>query len=83
MLFDQLLLERGYLVARVDNRSATGASRQLEDQALHEGWGAGALRDLLAAVRWLKSQSYVDPSRVGLWGWSGGGTFTLLRCDRP
>jgi dipeptidyl-peptidase-4 len=28
-------------------------------------------------VRWLKSQPWVDASRVGVWGWSGGGTMTL------
>jgi dipeptidyl-peptidase-4 len=33
---------------------------------------------LQAAVKWLKAQSYVDSTRVGTWGWSGGGTYTLL-----
>ena len=40
------------------------------------------LRDLVAAARWMKAQSWVDPSRVGIWGWSGGGTTTLLAATR-
>jgi dipeptidyl-peptidase-4 len=40
------------------------------------------LTDLVAAVGWLKAQPFVDPDRVGLWGWSGGGTFTLLAMTR-
>jgi dipeptidyl-peptidase-4 len=76
--FDEILAHRGYVVVRVDNRSATAISKRLESAILHEGYGPGELRDLVAAVRWLKEQPWVDPERVGLWGWSGGGTFTLL-----
>jgi dipeptidyl-peptidase-4 len=76
--FDQMLMQAGYLVLYVDNRSATAISHALETTSKGQMYGEGELRDLLAAVKWLKSQSYVDPERVGVWGWSGGGTFTLL-----
>jgi len=78
ILFDQILLDKGYLVMRVDNRSATAISKKLENIILKEGYGIKELSDLLDAVRWLKKQSFVDPERIGIWGWSGGGTFTLL-----
>jgi len=42
----------------------------------------GELLDLLDAVRWFKSKPYVDPERVGIWGWSGGGSITLLAMTR-
>jgi hypothetical protein len=29
-------------------------------------------------VRHLKGLPHVDPDRVGIWGWSGGGTNTIL-----
>ena len=70
--FDHLLSERGYLVARVDNRSATARSKKLENSILHHGWGKGELADLLAAVKWLKAKPWVNGDRVGIWGWSGG-----------
>jgi dipeptidyl-peptidase 4 len=81
-LFDQVLAGAGYVVVGVDNRSATGISKKLEDTVLRKVWSDGELADLLAAVRWLKAQGWVDPERVGIWGWSGGGTFTLLAMTR-
>ncbi len=81
-LFDQLLVARGIAVVRVDNRSATAISKTLENSILGAGYGEGELDDLLAAVRWLKGQSWVDGDRVGIWGWSGGGSFTLSAMTR-
>ena len=40
------------------------------------------LADLEAAVKWLKAQSWADPARFGIWGWSGGGSYTLLAMTR-
>ena len=76
--YEQILADRGYIVFRVDNRSATAISKQLENTILNAGYGDAELNDLLDGVKWLKSQPYVDPERVGIWGWSGGGSFTLL-----
>jgi len=78
ILFDQILLDNGYLVLQVDNRSATAISKKLENIILKDGYGQKELSDLLDAVKWLKAQPFVDPDRVGIWGWSGGGMFTLL-----
>ena len=75
--YHQILLREGYLVAIVDNRSATAISKTLENTILGDSPVSSELPDLLDAVRWFKSQSYVDPDRVGIWGWSGGGSFTL------
>ena len=80
--FEQILLRKGYLVASVDNRSATAISKTLENTILKNTMGDGELGDLVAAVKWFKAQSYIDPERVGIWGWSGGGTFTLLAMTR-
>ncbi len=76
--FDNILVQNGFLVLRVDNRCATAISKKLENTILHQMYDGSELNDLLDAVHWLKSQSYVDPDRVGIWGWSGGGMFTLL-----
>jgi dipeptidyl-peptidase-4 len=76
VLFDQLLLGAGYVVVQVDNRAATAISKRLENTILKRS-GEPETADLVAAVTWLKSQPWVDPARVGVWGWSGGGTMTL------
>lgn len=75
-LWNQLLLDAGYIVVKVDNRSATGISKTLENTIVKH-LGEAETPDLVAAARWLKKQSWVDPSRVGVWGWSYGGFMTL------
>ena len=39
--------------------------------------GRAELEDQLAGVDYLKSLPYVDPARLGIWGWSYGGYMTL------
>jgi dipeptidyl-peptidase-4 len=80
--FDQVLANRGYVVASIDNRSATGISKTLENSVLRRVWSDGELADVLAGVAWLKAQPWVDKDRVGIWGWSGGGSSTLLAMTR-
>ena len=58
-------------------RAATAASKTIENLSLRDEWGAHALEDLLDGVKWLKAQPWVDPERIGIWGRSGGGYFTL------
>jgi dipeptidyl-peptidase 4 len=81
-VFPQALLDAGYVVASVDSRVATGASKADVSGALRRTGGDGERDDLVAAVRWLKTQPGIDPERVGVWGWSGGGTTTLLLLTR-
>ncbi len=76
--FNQVLLQQGYLVASVDNRSATAISKKLENTIVEQMYGKSEISDLRDAVQWFKKQSWIDADRVGIWGWSGGGTFTLL-----
>ncbi len=75
--FDQILLRRGYLVVRFDHRSATAISKKLENRLNRLMSGPREIKDIVDGVRWLKSQPYVDAERFGIWGWSGGGSFTL------
>ena len=77
LFYDNLLLERGFLVVKFDHRSATAISKKLENRLRFMMSGPREIEDIVDGIRWLKSQSYVDPDRVGIWGWSGGGSFTL------
>jgi dipeptidyl-peptidase-4 len=81
LLTDQLLLAEGYVVVRVDNRAATGVSKRLENTIVGRAFEPETA-DLLDAARWLKAQPWVDAGRVGVWGWSGGGTMTLSLMTR-
>ena len=75
--YHQLLAESGAIVFYVDNRSAAGKSKIDANTIVRQLYGPVELNDLLDGVAWLKAQSFVDPDRVGIWGWSGGGTMTL------
>jgi len=74
---DQVLLDNGFLVAIIDPRTATAISKKLENMVLKNMGGEIELNDLVDGVKWFKNQSYIDSTRIGIWGWSGGGTFTL------
>jgi dipeptidyl-peptidase-4 len=80
--FDQVLLRSGFIVFSVDNRSSASVGKVFEKTIRGQMYGDVELNDLLTAVHWLKSRPYVDTSRVGIWGWSGGGTYTLLAMTR-
>ncbi|MGB6393219.1 MAG: DPP IV N-terminal domain-containing protein [Candidatus Acidiferrales bacterium] len=75
-LFHQILAEKGYIIFTVDNRGSWGRGHAFETPIYHQ-FGKVELEDQLAGVKYLKSLSYVDPSRVGIWGWSYGGYMTL------
>ncbi len=75
--FHQVLADSGIVVFQVDNRSAAGRSKTDANTILKDLYGRVELEDLLDGVAWLKAQPFVDAGRVGIWGWSGGGTMTL------
>jgi dipeptidyl-peptidase-4 len=75
-LWNQMLVDAGYVVVKVDNRSATAISKKLENTVVKH-LGEAETPDLVAAARWLKKQTWVDPERMGVWGWSYGGWMTL------
>ncbi|MFL6335386.1 MAG: S9 family peptidase [Pyrinomonadaceae bacterium] len=81
LLNDQLYLAEGFVLLTVDNRAATGISKKLENSIVRGAYEPET-NDLLDAVRWLKRQPWVDPDRVGVWGWSGGGSMTLSLLTR-
>jgi dipeptidyl-peptidase-4 len=80
--FYNIMLRKGYLVMSFDNRASTGISHALETTIMGQMYGDVELNDLRSAMKWLKSQTYVDADRVGLWGWSGGGVYTLVGMTR-
>ena len=76
MFYYNVLAANGYVVAVIDNRAATGISKKLEN-TIPENPSVSETNDLVAGIKWLKQQAWVDPNRVGVYGWSGGGTNTL------
>jgi dipeptidyl-peptidase 4 len=75
-LWHSYMASRGYIVFSIDNRGSEGRGKAWEESIL-ERMGTLELQDQLAGVNYLKEQSYVDPERIGVWGWSYGGYMTL------
>jgi dipeptidyl-peptidase-4 len=74
-LFDQLLARQGYVLFATDNRAALYFSHRDQAQVKFR-LGRLALADQLAAAEWLRRQPWVNPRRIGIWGWSFGGYMT-------
>ncbi len=76
-LWDELLAQHGFAVLHVDNRGMAERGRAFE-QTCYRNFGPPQLADQLAAVdQVLAKYPQLDRNRLGWWGWSWGGTFTL------
>ena len=75
-LWHQLMAQKGYIIFSLDNRGSAGRGHAFETP-LHFRIGAQELSDQRDGVQYLKSLPYVDPNRIGIWGWSYGGHMTL------
>ena len=72
----QAIVDKGYIVFVMDNRGTANRSRAFTDQIWH-AMGSVEVEDQVMAAKWLKSQSFVDPDRMVIHGWSYGGYMTL------
>jgi dipeptidyl-peptidase-4 len=75
-LFHKRMAQLGFAVLTVDGRSTAFFGKKGEDLD-YRRMGEQNLAAQLAGVEWLKAQRWADTDRLGLWGWSGGGTNTL------
>jgi dipeptidyl-peptidase-4 len=75
--FDSILARRGFAVLRVDNRGMANRGKAFAATVRHN-FGEAELADQIAAVKQALEQfPQTDSSRLGFWGWSYGGYFTL------
>ena len=77
-LWHMMLAQQGYVVMSFDNRGTDTPRGRAWAKSIYRQVGVLASQDQAEAVRQvLKSRPYLDPARVGIWGWSGGGSMTL------
>ncbi len=78
-LFHRALAEAGYVVACIDPRGTPAPrGRAARKEGIYRHMGARGAADIAAGLRALLSaRPWLDPERVAVWGWSGGGTMTL------
>jgi dipeptidyl-peptidase-4 len=78
MLFHRALADAGYLVVSFDNRGTPAPKGAAWRKVVYGSLGDLSSKEQAAAVRALAARyAFVDADRVGIWGWSGGGSNTL------
>ena len=81
--WEMYMAQRGYVVFVMDNRGTDNRGLAFE-QAIHRQCGVAEMADQIEGIKWLKSHSWVDSSRIGVHGWSYGGFMTIsLMVNHP
>ena len=75
--WDEYLATNGYLVVCVDGRG-TGGRGEAFKKMTYGQLGYYESIDQIEAAKYLQTLSYVEPSRIGIWGWSYGGYMSSL-----
>lgn len=77
-LFHRYISQKGYVVVSVDNRGTPAPRGREWRKIIYGSVGVLSSQEQAAALRELESKySFLDASRVAVWGWSGGGSNTL------
>ena len=72
----QYLVQHGYIYFQIDNRGSYNRGKAFEDH-IYRAMGTVEVADQLAGAKFIKSQPFVDPAKVAIYGWSYGGYMTL------
>jgi dipeptidyl-peptidase-4 len=76
-LVQQYWAQQGYLVFTLDNRGVQHYGKAFQEPA-YKRLGRIEIEDQMVGVNWLKQQDFVEPDRIGVFGWSYGGYMTLM-----
>lgn len=73
--FDMYMAQQGYVVFTLDNRGSDARGKKFCD-VTHRNLGVNEMADQMKGVAFLKSKSFVDADKIGVFGWSFGGFMT-------
>jgi dipeptidyl aminopeptidase/acylaminoacyl peptidase len=80
----QLFAANGYVVVMPNVRGSGGRGLEFA-LSLNKAYGTDDVEDVIVATDYVIDQGYVDPDRLGVGGWSSGGTltnFVIAKTDR-
>ncbi|MEK6405940.1 MAG: S9 family peptidase [Acidobacteriota bacterium] len=76
-LWHVMLAQQGYIVVSVDNRGTPSPRGRAWRKIVYRQIGVLASQEQAAAAKVITRWPFVDATRIGIWGWSGGGSMTL------
>ena len=76
-MWHKMLAQQGYLVMSVDNRGTPAPRGRAWRKSIYRQMGIRNSSDQASAARVISKWPFVDAARIGIWGWSGGGSSTL------
>jgi dipeptidyl aminopeptidase/acylaminoacyl peptidase len=72
----QYFVNHGYAILAVNNRGSSGYGKSYYKMD-NRNHGDKDLKDCVWGKKWLASQSYIDPNKIGIYGGSYGGFMSL------
>ncbi len=76
-MFEAVMCDKGYIMVCVDGRGTGGRGAAFE-KCTYLSIGLKEAADQAETAKYLSTLSYMDGSRIGIWGWSYGGYNTLM-----
>lgn len=76
-MYNGNMAEDGYVIITMDNRGTPAPKGTQWRKAIYKKIGQINIDDQAKAAKKILERPYLDNNRVGVWGWSGGGTATL------
>jgi len=73
----QMLAHHGFVVFQIDNRGTGNRGKKFEE-VVYRNMGRPEVEDQKIGADWLKSQPFIDPDKMGVYGWSYGGYMSLM-----
>lgn len=80
-LWYEHLASQGIIVVAVDNRGTGGRGAEFR-KCTYKNLGKYETIDQIEAAKALAQFSFIDTSRIGIWGWSFGGYLSLLCLEK-
>jgi dipeptidyl-peptidase-4 len=75
--WNYVLAEMGYIVLTMDNRGTPAPKGREWRKSIYKKNGIITSNDLAMGMKEISKWNFIDPERIAVWGWSGGGTTTL------
>jgi len=72
-----MLTQKGYIVMTMDNRGTPCPKGREWRKSIYKKVGVINTRDQAMGLKEIIKWDFVDPDRIAVWGWSGGGSMTL------